>query len=73
MLNRGERRNAIDKLGVTGSSPVPPTSETPASPGVFVFYSDYEKCASASLVPEIRRWQSSTSVKQGDEASQVEL
>src|SRR4051794_11514798 len=26
----------LDKLGVTGSSPVPPTSETPASPGVFV-------------------------------------
>jgi hypothetical protein len=28
---------AFDKLGVTGSSPVPPTSETSASPGVFVF------------------------------------
>src|SRR4029077_19680911 len=32
----------IDKLGVTGSSPVPPTSETPASPGVFVFRSGVE-------------------------------
>jgi hypothetical protein len=28
----------LDKLGVTGSSPVPPTSETPASPGVFVSF-----------------------------------
>jgi hypothetical protein len=28
----------IDKLGVTGSSPVPPTSKTPASPGVFVSF-----------------------------------
>src|SRR5437764_167130 len=34
--NACERRYRLDKLGVTGSSPVPPTSETPASPGVFV-------------------------------------
>jgi hypothetical protein len=26
----------LDKLGVTGSSPVPPITEAPASPGVFV-------------------------------------
>ena len=27
----------LDKLGVTGSSPVPPTSESPAKRGAFVF------------------------------------
>ena len=45
----------LDKLGVTGSSPVPPTSETPASPGVFVFWSDYEEWRSAWLVPGFPR------------------
>jgi hypothetical protein len=34
-VNRAERSPRIDKLGVTGSSPVPPTSRKPRYGGVF--------------------------------------
>src|SRR5437016_1436866 len=33
--SRRERGGRLDKLGVTGSSPVPPTSERPAQAGFF--------------------------------------
>jgi len=52
----------LDKLGVTGSSPVPPTSETPASPGVFVFWHDDEQWRSAWLVPEVFDYRRSSSI-----------
>src|SRR4051794_7028536 len=43
MTSGDRRRRTAERdrqAGVTGSSPVPPTSETPASPGVFVFLTE---------------------------------
>src|SRR5215216_7619065 len=74
MPNNGGTRKALDKLGVTGSSPVPPTKESPANAGFSPFsearHRDLEARAPAELLdPSLQlRAVDATRVGLGDHA-----